>query len=264
MVSINLEEQHSILLDILKITDQYCRENSLRYSLAYGTLIGAIRHKGFIPWDDDIDIIMPRPDYDYFVSHFNGYSKNLNCFNILSDGRQTIIKSYHKIQDIRTLMSEKGQRNMVYGINIDVFPIDGLPDDEEKTKKIMLKENRLEGLLYCATRTWDYIGRQMGLKNKVKFVFAKILGRKYLYDKLFGVLRAYDFNTASYAGVMANGIRQRFCKRIFLDYTNVEFEGHKFLAIRDFDLYLSQLYSNYMEIPPLESRVSHGSHAYWK
>ena len=70
MVQLSKPQIHSVLLEILKVVDKFCKEKGLRYSIAYGTLLGAVRHKGFIPWDDDIDILMPRPDFERFVSEF--------------------------------------------------------------------------------------------------------------------------------------------------------------------------------------------------
>lgn len=75
MKPITTHELRKIQIEILKSIHNYCQENNLRYSLAYGTLLGAVRHKGFIPWDDDIDIMMPRPDYEQFLKGYRGYNE---------------------------------------------------------------------------------------------------------------------------------------------------------------------------------------------
>lgn len=254
MKQLTLKEHHRILVDILVVIDRFCRENHLRYSIAYGTLIGAIRHKGFIPWDDDIDIVMPRPDYDYFVTHFNGYNGHLNCFNDIAKGKDRFIRSFHKVQDVRTLMTENGMPEMLYGINIDVFPIDGLPETKEDYHSISLKENRWEKMVIMSYGRWS---SSKSIKDILMFILAKLMGTTFWYRKMMSVLTSYNYDTASYAGAMSFGEKERFPKHIFEEYIEVEFEGSSFMALKAYDYYLKQLYGDYMTLPPVEKQVSH-------
>ena len=124
-------------LEILLVLDRICRENDLKYSMCAGTLLGAVRHQGFIPWDDDIDICMPRPDYMRLIemnrkgSALPPYLK-LCCYE---DG--TLESPYMKIMDLRTYIREENytQRD-VRSLWIDVFPVDGLPDSEQETRRL--------------------------------------------------------------------------------------------------------------------------------
>ena len=107
-----------MMLEVLLRIDRYCRNNGLRYSIAFGTLIGAVRHKGFIPWDDDIDVWMPRPDYDRFIRNFDdGEFKVLSAYN--TDGYPV---EYAKVHNSRTIMYEAGVK-CVWGIGVDVFAV---------------------------------------------------------------------------------------------------------------------------------------------
>ncbi|MFR5682857.1 MAG: phosphorylcholine transferase LicD [Clostridia bacterium] len=131
----SLEEIKSIQLDILSQVANYCDRNGLRYFLAYGTLLGAVRHKGYIPWDDDIDIMMPRPDYMQFINSFN----NEKC--ALRVGSHYLDKNYPyviaKVYDTSTLCKENIDVEYSIGINIDVFPIDGLPETERSFRNFI-------------------------------------------------------------------------------------------------------------------------------
>ena len=124
MRQISADELKEIQLNLLNNIDHFCKSNGIQYFLAYGTLIGAIRHDGFIPWDDDIDIAMPRPDYDRFIKKFNAYSKDYQVEDYsITDNYPT---PFAKVIDTRTEMRMTLYNQRSSGVYIDVFPIDGI------------------------------------------------------------------------------------------------------------------------------------------
>lgn len=133
----DIEEIKKIQLEILKYVDQFCSQNNIKYALGYGTLIGAVRHKGFIPWDDDIDIIMRRNDYNRFIELF---SKETGRYKVWSHNLQTDYPiPYAKVTDEKTLKLEGTNYYVERGVDIDVFPLDDLPNDEKAVDKVFKK-----------------------------------------------------------------------------------------------------------------------------
>ena len=126
----SLEEHKKVQVDILVSFAKFCEENNLRYFMAYGTLLGAIRHKGFIPWDDDIDVWMPREDYNILIETF----KSKNNYQLIDPRGKMARHPYVKIIDINTIKIEKlvDYREGNLGVDIDVFPLDGQPDNERE------------------------------------------------------------------------------------------------------------------------------------
>ena len=123
---IDSEESKRIQLEILDGIDRFCTQRGLRYSLAYGTLIGAVRHKGFIPWDDDIDLMMPRPDYDRLRKEFQADGLYLVD---LAD-RDDCVETFLKVCKSGTVMVDKNFGRELWGVNVDVFPVDGAPSED--------------------------------------------------------------------------------------------------------------------------------------
>ena len=123
MRQLSLEEIHACLLDILKSVDKFCLENNLRYSIAYGTLIGAVRHKGFIPWDDDIDLLMPRPDFDRFVATFGREpGARYRCLYNARNEDENFIHFFAKVHDTHTVSTQGKFEKYKFGVDIDIFP----------------------------------------------------------------------------------------------------------------------------------------------
>ena len=147
MKQIELPEMKAIEIAILDCFDSFCRENGLSYSLAGGTLLGAVRHKGFIPWDDDIDVLMSRENYEKLQSLAASFPNpyQVNSIHTETNRRKPYLYTYTKIVDTRTLLVEKpDELDYETGIYIDVFPLDGQPTDSdeiearyEKTKKMI-------------------------------------------------------------------------------------------------------------------------------
>ena len=138
MRELELEEIRNIQLDILKRVAGFCEEHCLRYFLYHGTLIGAIRHKGYIPWDDDIDIARPRPDYEKFINTFNGYDENLTVYDCTQNKKYNYLVA--KVSYKKSLLLE--YTNISFndmGINIDIYPLDGLPGSRNIKMKLLRK-----------------------------------------------------------------------------------------------------------------------------
>ena len=129
MKIITSEELKAIQLDLLQKTADFCKENGIRYYLCGGTLLGAIRHKGYIPWDDDIDISMPRPDYDRFISMFNKPENDYQVIDMSNNKKYGL--PFAKVHDTRTFVDELQYTKDQFGVYIDIFPIDGVGEDEQ-------------------------------------------------------------------------------------------------------------------------------------
>ena len=127
MASYDIDLLHQRILRILMAVDKTCRENQLRYYIWAGTMIGAVRHKGFIPWDDDIDIAMPRPDYERFIAHSKEWLPQPYEF-VCAENDPRYPLPFGKVQDASTTLIERTHLHYLGGIYIDVFPIDGVPN----------------------------------------------------------------------------------------------------------------------------------------
>lgn len=263
MKKIELEEQKQIQLNILRKVDAFCREHNLRYSLGGGTLLGAVRHKGFIPWDDDIDIMMPRPDYDRFVRSFNGYDGDLTCgaYEIDSSWLYPFCKVYHN----KTIMRELYSYNVGVGVFIDVFPIDGFPDDEKERSKYV-KTLEFWRRLLAAVYLWEHNNKK--LKGLIYKMFSFFIPSSFVQHCFAKEIKKYPFASTSYSGATSGVYQEKECypHTLFEEYTyDLIFEDDHFMSIKNYDLYLKQHYGNYMQLPPIERRVApHASCVYYQ
>ncbi len=243
------------LLDILKAVDAFCKERGLRYSLAYGTLLGAIRHGGFIPWDDDIDILMPRPDFERFLAEFQ--HPLYRCHKTSA----TFTHYFAKVEDPTTISQEKKiMKKYQLGLNIDIFPVDGKPD----TKEEQLSHEKLIG---------KYVRRifirRRGFFSRYDLNLAKIEAHlhstSYWVDKAENLMKKYDFCKSDYCGAICttySGLIEVFPRELFENYTSLKFEGQAFSAFADWETFLKQQYGDYMKLPPEDKRKIHHKAVY--
>ena len=254
----------NILLELKRI----CSENRLRLYLCEGTLLGAIRHKGFIPWDDDIDVCLPRPDYNSLVE----LSEN-GCFpgnmKLISPETNNYKRPFMKIIDTDTYVQNEYDYLMdanAESIWVDVFPVDGLPDDYKASKKIY---DRIFFLRKCLmwSRT-KHVEKTNVVKSFAKLLLisiCKMVGADRWNRLIINMVKMNDFDSSNYVGIVAYGsygIRERMKKADFLDICEVEFEGYSFNATASWHNYLKQLYGDYMMLPPEEKRGGHSITAY--
>jgi len=254
----------NIELNILVEFDKFCRVNNLVYYLAGGTLLGAIRHKGFIPWDDDIDVCMPRKDYLKFVNTFDGWNKNLE---VRSNLKNNFGAPFSKIVDLRTKIDAKYTNNDVdTNLWIDVFPVDGLPENIEEVRHIYDKCDLYRRVLLLT-------GAKLGegkttLKKYSKYILKPLVnlyGKQRCIDKIEKGAAMYPYEESEYVGIVTWGLYgagERMLKSEFEKSIEVEFEGHKFPAFSCWDSYLRGLYGDYMQLPPVEKRKTHDMVAY--
>lgn len=252
------EDKKEISLEILKDVSNFCENNNITYFLACGTLLGAIKYKGFIPWDDDIDIMMPRPDYNRFLDlYINQNYKLLKP----SEGRYY----YAKVYDTKTIKLEKGLINKNNtGVDIDIFPLDGIVNDKEVIDKIMSKSSKLELLLRLANQ--NIFLRKNPLKA-INRIVPRIIGRKNLVRMIEKNAQTYDYDNSEYVIRVRNtpnGFSGALPKSIY-EKDKAEFEGEMYYVPKGYDTWLKQFYGeNYLtETPSEDKRRVHQNECYF-
>lgn len=253
---LSTKEIHEGLLDLLKFFDQFCQEHDMTYFLAGGTLLGAIRHKGFIPWDDDADIIMPRKDYNKLISLAHKLPDFLELKALEIDNKWEY--AFTKINDTRTYIDDD-YRVAQHGLFLDIFPIDSVP---EKTfsQKFLVKRMKLLDVFRGAESKKKF-------KPEEKFIFIKKMIAKYArrkganhfarkMDQLAKITNERQIDS-SLKGVSVStiyGVREFLPSSTFSEAIYVEFEDAKLSIPKNYKVYLESLYADYMQLPPLEKQ----------
>lgn len=250
-----------IELEMLKVFSGLCDENNLYYTLSGGTLLGAIRHNGFIPWDDDIDVTMPRPDFERLQRMIQAGSLelpgHLRFISWFTDPRADI--PFIKLIDTRTIVEEKYMANDT-ALWIDIFAIDGCPDNEKKLKD-QFRESKLIRNILFKKQTRAGTGKSR-VKSTLKDIIRnslKTIDGKWLCTRLDTISSKYSFESSMTAACImwGYGPQERVNKEKWITPIEVEFEGCKFKAPSNYDEYLSNLYGDYMQLPEESKRISH-------
>lgn len=258
MRQLDNEEAKKIELNILLDFHRFCEENGLTYFLAYGTLIGAIRHKGFIPWDDDVDVHMPRSDYNRLIELYNDKNPN-GRYKVIAPNTKESMHSYIKVIDTQTLKIEDGidYKGRELGVDIDVFPLDGQPDSDTEFNAWYDKLIRLYKICcYCLLDT------KKSFKRFVAVPIIRIIsgGYSHTFKKAEKLHKLYPYETSNWIGCVegyCNSRGNRYKKEWFSDIAKVEFEGYIFNAPIEYDKVLKTVYGDYMKLPPVEKQVTH-------
>lgn len=264
MKKLTLTDIKNCELGILIDFSQFCDKNNLCYVLAGGSLLGAVRHKGFIPWDDDIDVMMPREDYERFFK-INECEKIFEIRSI-TDGSGPIPFAKLLVPDtvIDSKYSDMPNTNSLW---IDVFPIDGLPASEKQVEKIYLYARFLRkchSITVAKFGTGTTIGKKIG--KLLLYYPLKLIGSYRFAQWIDRYCQKIKFSDSEYIGGISWGYgpQERMPKKEWLERVKVEFEGHEFWAPGCWDLYLRNLYGDYMKLPPEEKRINHSMVAYVK
>ena len=263
-------ELQRVSLDILKEVHAYCETHHIRYSIAYGTLIGALRHKGFIPWDDDVDIVMPRPDFERFCQEFNSEHVRL----IYYGNDKTALAAFARVVECEKTdyQTERPWTSQQSGVWIDIFPLDGVINQEEYSRRYE-KMRLLSWFVYKFRRQNHHIVPSDSFWSKTKTVIAKIIGfngwlPSVMLKRIIRIMTRYEYDTCTHYSQMSclDDGPIVFDKDGFKDTVSVDFEDTKLYAMTGYDKVLRQVYGDYMQLPPEDKRApkQYWIHFIWK
>lgn len=258
MKQLDLSEIKKYQFKILLEVADFCELNQIKYSLSFGTLLGAIRHKGYIPWDDDIDIMMPRLDYMKFINMFNNSGTKFRVLSKYSDDNYPYL--WAKVDNPNTILIEFSDIDYEIGVNIDVFPIDGTPSNDLKLFVHLKKINFYYNILMV--KTIKLTSDRSYLRNsllKILKIFFSIISYQKIILLIEKEMTKYSENLNEFliCSCFHHKIKYRLNNKLFDNIIKVEFEGKQFSSIKEYDSYLTILYGNYMKLPPLKDQLTH-------
>lgn len=245
------------MLEILLAFDKMCKEHNLNYGIMAGTLLGAVRHKGFIPWDDDMDVGMPRPDYEKFIAHCSEWLPAPYEF-VCAENDPKYPLPFGKIQDSSTTIIERRHLSYLGGIYVDVFPLDPVPVNMFKRKMHYAKYEIMKQLLYMVHR--DPYKHGHGPSCWVPLLIQSCFTMTYIQRAIRKLLLKYDYNSTPLAADYTDGLKGVMMKTVNCEYAPYEFEGVTVMGFKGYESYLPQMYGDYMKIPEGAAQRQHNFH----
>lgn len=268
MKKIELKEQKKIMIELLEYFDKVCRENDIKYSLIGGSLIGAIRHKGIIPWDDDIDVILSKSEYLKLIQIL----ENMNDFRyklLTINNCRGYNFPFPKLVDKRTFVVEPKLLNQIkeYGIFIDIFSYSNTSNSEKIRIKDFKKIKLLNSMMSRTKLDFKDDGFKQNFLRLNKNILSKIIGYRNIIKFLNIIYNKYNNVDTDY--VVSNWPVYNINKEVqksknIIEYTDVEFENMKIMIFKNYDEILRTTFGNYMQLPPENQRKAHGLIAYWR
>ena len=265
MKKISNEEHKKIMLEMLKYIDEICLENDIPYFVFAGTMLGTVRHQGYIPWDDDVDIALVDNDYDRLIELLKSEKKyNLLDYSTSND----YFYPFAKLIDTRTILIENTFNKIEdYGIYIDIFRISGCPVNNEK-RFIKKQAFYIKNIFYCNGTKFRKQNLLIRIIRKPLIINAKILGKNRILQKYNKMMEKYKVDNSNYSTFnwnILNYLLPSECfKNIKTKIVRQKFENIEINNLKDFDTILSIQYGDYMKLPPKNKRGTHDCEVYWR
>ena len=266
---IPLKEMQKIYYEMLIEFDALCKKYKLRYELGGGSMLGAARHHGFIPWDDDIDVNMPRTDYEKLLYLYGkGKVKVAEKRGFVSDRDGSFMRHYARyIRKDVGRYAEYSEDDDCPFIGIDIFPIDGVYENPVLFRLQVARVKLLRRMLLISLSKKGKSSRGKGvavLKDVVRPVL-RLIGSRRIARHLDHVCGEVDYRRAKYvAGITGMyGHKEKWLKTDYLPQSTILFGDRKFSCCKNYDMYLTNLYGDYMQLPPAEKQVPHCDPGYW-
>ena len=256
-----MEELKGKLLEMFKWFHEFCKEHQLRYYAIGGTMLGAVRHQGFIPWDDDIDVGMPRDDYERLEDEMKKLSGGKYVLETPNSSKRDFLYPFSKIYDTSTTVVEHTKYRIKRGVYIDVFPLDGIGNSYDECK----------ANYFCVKKQYDFLLARVSGVRKGRSLYKNLavvalrlipnflLNDKKIQMKLVDMCKKYKFSDCEWCGnlVGAWGMREIMPKEIFGEPVLYSFETIKIYGAADADGYLSHVYGDWRRLPPEKKQVTH-------
>lgn len=256
MRKLSVNEVKKIQLNILDVTTEFCNKHNINYWLDSGTLLGAIRHNGYIPWDDDIDIAMLRPDYDRFLELFNLDNTRYKAYSI--ENNKEFYYPHGKVLDRNTVLYEPDKNGIKLSVNIDVFIYDNAPDDNRIVKKMYDRRDFLRKLndrqLFMYNPSGGIIRRTI---IKMGYWGLRLFPRGFFVTKIAKNSKRFANKETKRVGNFTSFTRMACDKSVFDSFIEHEFEGKMYKIPIGYDKWLRSFYDDYMQLPPIEKRITH-------
>lgn len=266
MKEITFEEMKILQMDILDVLHKFCNEKKINYSLGCGSMLGAIRHQGYIPWDDDIDIYLLREDYEKLLKLFPNQLNNVAIRSL--ERNKDWDYAFAKAIDVRTHVVETDVENKPSGVNIDIFAIDKAPGTEKEWQSYN-KKRRLVQTIYrlkCLS-----IKKEYSFWKNLYLVLSKFLLLPFTLRQLAEFVNKYaqKYNGSDSSLIFENiqgwRLKHPFSRKAMESFVTKPFEDRQYLCMIGYDEYLTNAYGDYMKLPPKEKQVAHHSFVpYWK
>lgn len=278
---IGLEERKVLMLNLLDIFLNYCKKNDLQVYLGGGTLLGAVRHRGYIPWDDDIDVIMPITDCEKLIGLIETNPLPEPYHFSTPQNNPYHMWPFYKMIDFRTVLIEpittkkrQKQQKQYYGIYIDIFPMYGLPNNDNEKKRFQDELCLLYEKFKKATRVMNRRSTDNYFLYKTRsilyFIYSlpnKIIGGEYYLNRMFAKMKQYSLAESEQFGFTAGlttGNKDHVDTSNLDHITFLDFETLKCPVLACYDSMLKNQYGDYMMLPPVGQRHMHPSNVKWR